>query len=206
MSDFWIFLNPAPHVLHPGSKVSIQRVFFPLNCSLTPQQRTPSSVLLHISAGIVSIQKCSAVLGRPLWLETTHNALCCCCELLTAWAGLRRRRRTVLRSRQRGGMFDISQWWQTCYYAPFSTVCSVHFRFLWQRRKPDLGDKYFPTFDVSQNSDWVEVISIKGQEKKSNIPTFLTCWQVQNPLIKGFLCSNCEQDGNPTRLLCWVDI
>lgn len=47
---------------------------------------TPSSVLLHISAGIVRIQKRSARTGRPFWLERTHNALHCCCELLTAWA------------------------------------------------------------------------------------------------------------------------
>lgn len=53
---------------------------------------TPSLILLHISVGIVRIQKCLAVTGRPLWLERTHNALCCWCELLTAWAGPRQQR------------------------------------------------------------------------------------------------------------------
>lgn len=92
-----------------------------------PQHRggphTPSLILLHISVGIVRIQKSSALTGRPFWLERTHNALCCCCELLTAWAGPRQRQ-AALRSRQRGGIFDISPWWQPCYYSRFILYAS----------------------------------------------------------------------------------
>lgn len=92
-----------------------------------PQHRggphTPSLILLHISVGIVRIQKCSALTGRPFWLEKTHNALYCCCELLTAWAGPHQWR-AALRSRQRGGIFDISPWWQPCYYSRFVLYAS----------------------------------------------------------------------------------
>ena len=92
-----------------------------------PQHRggphTPSRILLHISVGIVRIQKCSALTGRPFWLERTHNALYCCCELLTAWAGPLQWR-AALRSRQRGGIFDISPWWQPCYYSRFVLYAS----------------------------------------------------------------------------------
>lgn len=100
---------------------------------------TPSSILLHISAGIVRIQKCSARTGRPFWLERTHNALHCCCELLTAWAGPQQWR-AALRSRQQGGILDISPWWQPCYYSRFvlyaSSLCGS-----------DLDDKYFPALE-----------------------------------------------------------
>lgn len=109
---------------------------------------TPSLILLHISVGIVRIQKCSAVTGRPLWLERTHNALCCWCELLTAWAGPRQQR-TALRSRQRGGIFDISPWWQPCCYSRFvlyaSSLCGPTSPLATE--KSDLDDKYFPALD-----------------------------------------------------------
>lgn len=90
--------------------------------SVWPQQRggplTTSLILLHISFGIVRIQKRTALTGRPYWLDKTHNALCCCHELLTAWAGPQQRQ-AALRSRQRGGIFDISPWWRLCYYSDF---------------------------------------------------------------------------------------
>lgn len=108
---------------------------------------TPSWILLHITVGIVRIQKIRALTGRPLWLEKTHNALCCCCELLTAWAGPRQRQ-AALRSRQRGGIFDISPWWQPCYYSCFilyaSSLCTHVSR---GNTKSDLDDKYFPALE-----------------------------------------------------------
>lgn len=84
---------------------------------------SPCLILLHISVGIVRIHKSWILMGWPFWLEKTHNALCCCCELLTAWAGPQQRQ-AVLRSLQRGGIFDISPWWQPCYYSGFILYAS----------------------------------------------------------------------------------
>lgn len=72
--------------------------------------------------GIVRIHKYSTEMWKPLWLVKTHNALCCCCELLTAWAGPQQQ--AALRSRQRGGILDISPWWQPCYYSLFVLCAS----------------------------------------------------------------------------------
>ena len=52
----------------------------------------------------------------------------------------------ALRSRQRGGILDISPWWQPRYYARFRTVCILSVRTHVSRgnTKSDLDDKYFP--------------------------------------------------------------
>lgn len=100
--------------------------------------------------GIVRIHKRSAETWRPLWLLKTHNALCCCCELLTAWAGPRQQR-AAPRSRQRGGILDISPWWQPCYYS-VCAACISSVRISCGNIKSNSDDKYFPGPSVSVDS------------------------------------------------------
>lgn len=76
--------RPSAQAKSERSKCFLKLQFDP---SIEEVHTLPSRILLHISVGIVRIQKCWALTGRPYWLEQTHNALYCCCELLTAWAG-----------------------------------------------------------------------------------------------------------------------
>ena len=76
--------RPSAQAKSEHSKCFLKLQFDP---SIEEVHTLPSRILLHIFVGIVRIQKCSALTGRPYWLEQTHNALYCCCELLTAWAG-----------------------------------------------------------------------------------------------------------------------